>query len=292
MTELPTGFWAGWVVILTVVSFGFLCWFIFSIYFSKRDVQHNDLVWDGNLREGANPAPMWWFWFILCALIFSVIYLMLYPGLGSYGGLLNWNSGVQVMRDDAAYEREFGERRKSIVDAEFADIYQDEKAMASAQSVYNRNCAVCHGYEAQGQANLFPNLADDDWQWGGAAAQIEQSIRNGRNAVMVAWQPVLGDQGVSDVTDYVIGLSKGGSDDHPGMTQYTQFCSACHAPDGSGNSALGAPNLRDSVWLYGGDPDAVTESIAHGRSGVMPAFGKRLDDAQIKLLVAWLTAPD
>jgi cytochrome c oxidase cbb3-type subunit 3 len=292
MTELPTGFWAGWVVILTVVSFGFLCWFIFSIYFSKRDVQHNDLVWDDNLREGANPAPMWWFWFILCALIFSVIYLMLYPGLGSYGGLLNWNSGVQVMRDDAAYEREFGERRKSIVDAEFADIYQDEKAMASAQSVYNRNCAVCHGYEAQGQANLFPNLADDDWQWGGAAEQIEQSIRNGRNAVMVAWQPVLGDQGVSDVTDYVLGLSRGGSDDHPGKTQYTQFCSACHAADGSGNPALGAPNLRDSTWLYGGDLEAVTESIAHGRSGVMPAFGKRLDDVQIKLLVALLTAPD
>lgn len=291
MTELPTGFWAGWVVVLTVVSLGVLTWFVFSIFFSKKDVQHDDLVWDGNLREGANPAPMWWFWFIFCALVFSVIYLMLYPGLGSYRGILNWSSGSQVVRDNVAYEREFGERRNNILAASLADIHGDAKAMASAESIFNRNCAVCHGYEAQGQANLFPNLVDSDWQWGGTPAQIEQTIRSGRNAVMVAWQPVLGEQGVADVADYVLTLSQGGSDGHAGKTQYTQFCSACHMPDGSGNVALGAPNLRDSIWLYGGDLEAVTESIAHGRSGVMPPFSKRLDDTQIKLLVAWLTAP-
>jgi cytochrome c oxidase cbb3-type subunit 3 len=291
MTELPTGFWAGWVVILTVVSLGVLCWFVFSMYFSKKDVQHDDLVWDGNLREGPSPAPMWWFWLTFSSLIFSVIYLMLYPGLGPYRGLLNWSSGSQVVRDNVAYEAEFGERRREIVDADLSAIQADSKAMASAQGVFNRNCAVCHGYEAQGQADTFPNLVDDDWQWGGSPKQIEQTIRNGRNAVMVAWSTILGEQGVVDVADYVLALSAGATDEHAGKSPFVRFCSACHAPDGRGNAALGAPNLSDDTWLYGGSLEAVTESIAHGRSGTMPAFGERLDNTQIKLLVALLSAP-
>ena len=92
MTELPTAFWTGWIAVLTLVSLAFLGWFVFSIYFSKSDVEHKDLVWDSNLREGSSPAPMWWFWLILASLVFSVIYLMLYPCLGSHQGLLNWRS--------------------------------------------------------------------------------------------------------------------------------------------------------------------------------------------------------
>jgi cytochrome c oxidase cbb3-type subunit 3 len=161
--------------------------------------------------------------------------------------------------------------------------------MASAQGVYDRNCAVCHGYEAQGQANLFPNLVDDDWQWGGSPAQIEQSIRGGRQAVMVGWDAILGEQGTANVANYVLALSAGAADEHPGKMQYDQFCIACHAATGEGNPALGGPDLADDIWLYGGSVEAVTESIATGRLGVMPAFGERLDDTQIRLLVALLT---
>jgi cytochrome c oxidase cbb3-type subunit 3 len=289
MTELPTGFWAGWVMVLTVVSLAFLCWFVYSIFFSKSDQQHENLVWDGNLREGSNPAPMWWFWLILSSLVFSLVYLLLYPGLGSYGGLLNWNSGLQVMQSEEAYQAEFGEHRRSIADMQLATIQEDPKAMASAQSVYDRNCAVCHGYEAQGQANLFPSLVDSDWQWGKTPAQIEQTIRGGRNAAMVAWGAVLGEQGAADVAGYVLTLADGGAEEHPGKTQYNQFCIACHGPTGDGNPALGAPTLKDGIWLYGGNIKKVTESIANGRSGVMPAFGERLDDTQIRLLLALLT---
>jgi cytochrome c oxidase cbb3-type subunit 3 len=289
MTELPTGFWAGWIVLLTLVSLAFLCWFVFSIYFSKSDIQHKDLVWDSNLREGSSPAPMWWFWLILSSLVFSLIYLMLYPGLGSNRGLLNWDSGLQIARDNEAYLAEFGELRRSIVDADLATIQQNPKAMASAQGVYDRNCAVCHGYEAQGQVDLFPNLVDDDWQWGDSPAQIEQTIRAGRSAAMVPWAAALGQQGVADVSSYVMALSDGAPADHPGKTQYDQLCSVCHGPVGEGNSALGASDLTDAIWLYGGSVAAVTESIANGRSGVMPAFGERLDDTQIKLLIALLT---
>jgi cytochrome c oxidase cbb3-type subunit 3 len=289
MTELPTGFWAGWVVVLTVVSLAFLSWFVYSIFFSKSDEQHEDLVWDGNLREGSNPAPMWWFWLILSSLVFSLIYLMLYPGLGSYRGVFNWSSGSQVVRSEEAYQAEFGELRRTVANSSLATIHADPKAMASAQGVYDRNCAVCHGYEAQGQANLFPSLVDEEWQWGATPAQIEQTIRSGRIAVMVPWGPVLGEQGVADVTSYVLELSDGTAADHPGKTQYDQFCIACHGPTGDGNPALGAPGLNDNLWLYGNGVEAVTESIANGRRGVMPAFGERLDDTQIRLLVALLT---
>jgi len=276
-------------VVLTLVSLAFLTWFVFSIYFSKSDEEHKDLVWDNNLREGSNPAPMWWFWLILSSLVFSLIYLMLFPGLGSYGGLLNWSSGSQVVRNEEAYDAEFGEQRRMIIDAGLMTLHADPKVMASAQGVFDRNCAVCHGYEAQGQAKLFPNLVDDYWQWGESPAQIEQAIRGGRNAVMVAWGAILGEQGVTNVSRYVVALSDGAADDHPGKIQFGQFCSACHGPTGTGNVALGAPNLTDETWLYGGNIEAVTESIANGRFGVMPAFGERLDDTQIKLLVALLT---
>ncbi len=276
-------------MVLTLVSLIFLGWFVFSIYFSRSGKQHEDLVWDGNLKEGVNPAPMWWFWLILGSLVFSLIYLMLYPGLGSHSGLLNWDSGSQVVRNEEAYQAEFGEIRRMVRDAPLTAIHANPKAMASAQGVYNRNCAVCHGYDALGQANLFPNLVDDDWQWGGSPAQIEQTIRDGRQAVMVAWGPILGEQAVADVTSYLLALSDNTEKDHPGKMTFDQFCTACHAPTGEGMPAIGAPNLTDDISLYGNSVEALTESIANGRSGVMPAFGERLDDTQIKLLLALLT---
>ena len=161
--------------------------------------------------------------------------------------------------------------------------------MASAQRIYDRNCAVCHDYEAKGLTPYFPNLTDNAWQWGGTAEQIEQSIRDGRNAVMIGGLPVLGQDGIDQLADYTLALSRGEAEGHEGQTAFLQFCAACHGADGAGNPLLGAPNLADDVHLYGGDIEAVGHSIAVGRNGQMPAFGERLDDTQIKLLVALLT---
>jgi cytochrome c oxidase cbb3-type subunit 3 len=221
-------------------------------------------------------------------MVFSVIYLMLYPGLGAFSGALKWSQGGHVEASLDQYAAEFGSVRRLIAEGNLATLQNDADMMRSAQRVFDRNCAVCHGYEAQGQASHFPDLTDAEWQWGGSAAQIEQSIRGGRNAVMVGWAAVLGEDGVNNVADYVRVLGSGAAAGHAGQQQYNQFCIACHGADGAGNPVLGAPSLVDDIWLYGDSDDSLRESIAMGRAGEMPAFGERLDDTQIKLLVALL----
>ncbi len=182
--------------------------------------------------------------------------------------------------------------RQLIAEAQLETLQADDKYMRSAQRVFDRNCAVCHGYDAAGQASLFPDLTDDDWQWGGSPAQIEQSIRDGRKAAMVSWSQVLGgDEGVARVSSYIRTLGTDEASGHPGQAQYNIFCVACHGPTGGGNVALGAPNLADDIWLYGDSDAAIHASIADGRFGDMPAFGDRLDETQIRLLVALLTKP-
>ncbi len=293
MTDMPSDFWGGWITVLTLVSLAGLAWLIFSAYFSKSEepANHEEPVWDENLREGSNPAPMWWFWLILSAMIFSVIYFMLYPALGSFQGMLKWSQGGRVAQSQVLYEEEFAGLRNTIADARLETLQSDARFMSSAGRIYDRNCAVCHGYDAAGQAKLFPNLTDDIWQWGGTPEQIESTIRQGRRPVMVGWQAVLGDEGIDDVVDYVLTLGSGGAEASPGHAKYQQFCVACHSVDGSGNQALGAPSLVDDDWLYGSTPDDVRLTIAQGRKGIMPAFQTRLDDAQTRLLVAWLTRP-
>ena len=291
MAELPSDFWTGWIATLTVASLAGLGWLIYSVYFAAdTQSEEESPVWDGGLREGSHPAPLWWFWLIFVSLVISVIYLMLYPGLGSHAGALQWSQGGELERRLADFEREFGVARRWVAETNIEALAQDRALMASGQRVYDRNCAVCHGYDAKGLTPYFPDLSDDAWQWGGSAEQIEQSIRDGRHAVMVGWLQVVGEDGVDQLTDYTLALSRGTAEDHSGRTAWLQFCAACHGPDGTGNPLLGAPNLTDDIYLYGGNADAIRHSIAFGRNGQMPAFGERLDDTQIRLLVALLTA--
>ena len=293
MADMPNDFWSGWIIVITVTSLIGLAWVIFSIYSSSGDAHEGEgPIWDENLREGSNPAPLWWFWMILSLLVISVLYLMLYPGLGSYQGALKWSQGGRLSASMEAYQHEFAGMRSLIKEAQLETLQADEGYMRSAQRVFDRNCAVCHGYDAAGQASMFPDLTDAEWQWGGSVAQIEQSIRHGRTAAMVSWSQVLGgDEAVARVASYVRVLGTDAADGHPGQAQFNMFCVACHGIDGSGNAALGAPSLVDSVWLYGNSDTALRESIGNGRNGQMPAFGSRLDDTQIRLLLAWLTRP-
>ena len=297
---MPAEFWAGWVLTLTVLSVAGLAWFVFSLYFgrngnrasetSHRGGRDAEPVWDSDLREGAHPAPMWWFWTMLASLVFSAVYLMLYPGLGSFAGALRWSEGGRLAASEAAWTAQFGPARAAITAAPLPTLQADAALMDAAAGVFARHCAACHGEDGRGQAKLFPDLTDAEWQWGGGPATIAKTIRDGRVAVMVGWGAVLGDDGVQAVADYVRALPAGVPADHPGKARYQQFCVACHGADGAGQPLLGAPSLADDVHLYG-DGEALVASIRDGRGGVMPAFGERLDAAQIRLLVAWLTRP-
>jgi cytochrome c oxidase cbb3-type subunit 3 len=294
MADLPTDFWGGWIAVITVVTLIGLGWLVYAVYFSRSSddyVAHQ--VWDETLREGTAPAPLWWFWLIVALLAVTVVYLILYPGLGRYRGALQWSQGGRIAESAERYEAEFGAARAAIAASDVATLGGDASVLRSAQSVFHNHCAACHGEDAAGQADLFPNLTDRDWQWGGDAPALEQTITAGRQAVMPPWQAVLGDTGVAQVADYVIGLSlvrNGTREAAPGEGKrlYELYCTACHGLDGGGLAALGAPALNDAAWLYGASPNDVRASISAGRNGVMPGFAGRLDAAQIKMLVAWL----
>lgn len=291
MADMPNEFWSGWIIVITVTGFIGLVWLVVSVYTAAppdpAEVEHT--TWDENLQEGLNPAPLWWFWLIFSMMVFSVFYLMFYPGLGSFKGALEWSQGHHIEERTHAFENQYGELRTQVATMPLADIHADAALMESAADLFNQNCSACHGYEGQGQANLFPNLRDEIWQWGGTPETLELTIRNGRTAVMVSWQALLGQQGVTNVADYVLALGTAAAEGHPGQAQFNQVCAACHGVTGTGNPLLGAPNLTDDDWLYGGDVQTIRETIRGGRNGLMPAFGDRLDDAQIRLLVAWLT---
>jgi cytochrome c oxidase cbb3-type subunit III len=292
MANLPSDFWGGWISVITIVSALGLAWLVYSVYFAKRsdaDVAHQ--VWDESLREGTAAAPLWWFWLIVALLAVSVVYLILYPGLGTYRGALRWSQGGRLAESAERYEAEFGAARAQIAATDDAQLRADPSVLRSASSVFRNQCAACHGENAGGQANTFPNLTDREWQWGGETAQLEQTITAGRQAVMPPWQAVLGDAGISAVADYVISLSRverGRIGLVEGKRLFGLYCTACHGADGSGNAALGAPPLKDGSWLYGGSTLDVRKSIALGRNGVMPSFAGRLEPAQIKMLVALL----
>ena len=296
---MPFEFWSWWIAVLTLSSLAGLGWVTYSAYFSadrraKPDSEgaQSDTVWDGNLREGSRPAPLWWFWFLFGLLIASVVYLILYPGLGIYQGALNWSSGHRLDSRMMEYEMVFGAKREAIVAMNYRDLQANDGYMQKAERLFGEHCAACHGRDALGQANRFPNLMDSEWMWGGTIGDIETTIREGRNATMEGWDTTLNNEELNLMTDLVLDMGRGESvDDHLIKPIYDAICMACHLADGTGNSALGAPDLTNEIYLYGSDRASIKYTIARGRFGEMPAFENLLDDTEIKLLVAWITKP-
>ena len=289
--SLPVGFWSGWVIVLTVVSLVGLAWVVYSAYFGGKGTTSDDespTVWDGNLREGAHAPPMWWFWFMLASLCFTLVYLIVYPGLGSFAGAFNWSQGGELVDRLGKYETEFGPIREEIAVTDIETLQQNQELMAVAERVFSRHCAACHGADATGQVNHFPNLRDELWQWGGSPTEIEKTIRGGRHGTMVGWKQVLNRTEASHLTQYVLALADSQPAAHPGKSKYEELCVVCHNADGTGNVALGAPDLTKGLYTYGGGALSIRSTILYGREGEMPAFGDLLDDMQIRLLLAWL----
>ena len=294
MADFNSEFWHWYIAILTVLSILACVWLIrwMTSGFEKTDeVESTGHVWDGDLTELNNPLPRWWLGLFYITLAFSGFYLLLYPGLGKFEGLLNWTSTGQyedeVMRVESEVGPLFAEYQKTPI----LELINDRDALKIGERLYLNYCSTCHGSDARG-ARGFPNLRDTAWQWGGDPESIKTTLLNGRIAAMPSWEaPLGGESGVNEVTQYLLRLSGRATIDEladQGKAKYDIFCVACHGPEGKGNPALGAPNLTDDVWLYGGSITRINESLIKGRNGQMPAFGEFLGEAKVHLLTAYV----
>lgn len=292
VAEFTTGFWSGWVVLLVVLGLVFVAALVWTS--ARGGVRAEAEVWDETLREGDAEPPKWWYFLFIAVLVFSCVYLVLYPGLGGWRGVLNWTQFGQYKQAEAYYEEQYGEERRRWAEAPFAELAADDSAMQTAARLFADNCAACHGRDGRGQADMFPDLTDGVWQWGGGEEAVYESVLSGRLAAMPSQAAVLGGESASAAAaDYVrtlSGLSEPAEGHEKAAAQFMQVCAACHGADGKGNPELGAPDLTDGVWLYGNSRGAILHSITHGRAGEMPAQGKRLGKARSRLLAAWLAS--
>jgi len=263
--------------------------------------------WDG-IRELDNPLPRWWLWVFYGCIAVAVVYWVLmpaWPGLNGYTpGVLKQSDRADVVEQLNALQAQRGRSEGLLVTATLQQIEADPAlqahALAVGQSVFGDNCASCHGIGGGG-AKGYPNLRDDVWLWGGSLEQIEHTIRVGvRSAhpeTRTSQMPAFGRDGmldaaqVSDLSSYVVALS-GREADAAAVGRAGQLfadnCAACHAPNGSGNRDLGAPDLTDREWLYGSDTDSIRNQIHNGRNGVMPTWEGRFSPGVIKALAVYV----
>jgi len=285
--------WAGiFVTVVVLGNIGGALWLIWTVTRGTRRqaVKETTHVWDEDLTEYNNPLPRWWLWLFVITIVFALGYLALYPGLGNYLGLLHWSSRAQWQAEEDQSRAQFEKLVAPYKGLSIAALSRNPQAMSTAKDLFELNCSSCHGSDARG-AKGFPDLTDNDWLHGGTTDAIYDSIANGRIATMPTWGPVLGAQGVQDVVDYVLTLSgreAPSAASQAGQKRFMTYCIACHGPDGKGNQVIGAPNLTDRIWLWGGSRRDITETITNGRTNHMPAHLERLGEDQVRLLAAYI----
>ncbi|MGI9293832.1 MAG: cytochrome-c oxidase, cbb3-type subunit III [Pseudomonadales bacterium] len=284
-------FWSAWIIVLTVFSIAATLWLLLANRKSKgtgpgKVTGH---AYDG-IDEYDNPLPAWWMYMFLATIVFSIGYLLVYPGLGNYPGIFGWSQVSQLEQQVEKAEQKYGPLFAKYADMPVPEVLQHKQAVKMGQRVFANNCAQCHGSDGKGSMG-FPNLTDQDWLYGGTVEQIKETIVNGRAAAMPPWQDALKDKGIDQVAAHVLALSGREADPtlvEAGQKHYQTLCVACHGADGKGNPALGAPNLTDDVWLYGGSPLMIKHTLRSGRNGRMPAFKDTLSADKIHLLNAYV----
>jgi cytochrome c oxidase cbb3-type subunit 3 len=291
MSDFVSEFW-NWYVIVIVLASIFACAALLyvqgkSTFTPGKTCGH---VWDETLEEYNNPMPKWWSWLFVITVVFSLVYLVLYPGLGSFKGVLGWTQygahKLEVEKMDATVKPLFDKYMAMDLKA----VAADKEANEMGKRMYLTYCMQCHGADARG-AKGFPNLADSDWLYGGEPDQIKQTIADGRMGVMPP-HAQLGADTIKDLANFVRSLSGLPNDSVRTAKGKEAFASAgclgCHGADGKGMQAIGAPNLTDKVWLYGSSEAAITETITNGRQNKMPAWKEFLGDAKVHLLSAYV----
>ncbi len=344
-------FWNVWIIGLTSTCLLLVLWVLLAnrkVAKSDDEAPENKTtghVYDG-IEEYDNPLPKWWFIMFIASFVFGIIYLILYPGMGSYPGAFGSTNLKELEEDQKALREQqrqtltsrYGESLfvvvadvkeainnlnaqkqkdpsradeidkkiaslQASIDAKYqsiADLSKDEQAMRTAFRIFENNCSICHGSDGGGQVG-YPNLRDADWLYGGSPEKIHETLIYGRNGMM----PNLGlkEEDVNSLSQYVLKLSFNARSNkqkekpeyqydkalaQKGQELFAQNCASCHGGDGRGDQEVGAPNLTDNIWLYGGSGEMIRTTLRHGRNGVMPAQGKRLDEYKIHLLAAYV----
>jgi cytochrome c oxidase cbb3-type subunit 3 len=293
MNEFTSSFWDLYISIITLASI--LACGVLLVAQSRRRVAGGEAettghTWDEDLGEYNNPLPRWWMWLFWITIVWGLVYLALYPGLGSFKGLWKWSQVGQLEQETARHEEKFGPLYERYARMDVQALLAEPGALAIGQKLFLNNCAQCHASDGAGSRG-FPNLTDIEWLWGDTPEAIKTSIAEGRLGVMPPWGPVLGEQGVKDAAHYVMSLSGLASDSirtARGKPLFAQNCAACHGAEGKGNPAMGAPNLTDKVWLHGSSEPQIMETIARGRTDQMPAHKDLLSPSRIHLLTAYV----
>ena len=295
MADFTSNFWSVLIAGVTLISIAALVYFVWV--FSTRKSDSPDAspetmghVWDENLEEYNNPLPRWWLNLFYITLFWGVGYLIFYPGLGAYEGVLGWSQTKQYEEEIQAAAEKYDPIFERFQQTPVDKLAGDADAVKVGERLFAAYCSTCHGSDARG-ARGFANLRDDDWLYGGAPEQIVATITNGRAGLMPPWKDLLSEDEINAVTKYVEHLAGRQVDSAlvaEGKKPYSTYCVACHGPEGKGNQQLGAPNLTDDIWLHGGSTVKIAESIVKGRNGNMPPHGEFLGEAKVHVLAAYI----
>jgi len=293
MSDFNAEFWSIYIAGATLLGI-FGCLVLLWVTARKKVVPTSDNttghVWDEDLNEMNNPMPRWWMWLFVITIVFSLLYLAAYPGLGSYQGELKWTSAQQHATEVAKAEKELAPLYARFAARKVEEVAGDPAAMAIGERLFMNNCAQCHGSDARGGKG-FPNLTDNDWLHGGTPDKIEETITKGRIGQMPPMAAAVGSpEDVKNVANYVLSLSNSPHDSVRAQLGKAKFtvCAACHGVDGKGNQAIGSANLTDDIWLHGWGEQAVINMVNNGKTNVMPAQEGRLTAAQIHVLASYV----
>ncbi len=288
-----SGFWGWYIIIIVVIVIVAVSWLLFAMRKPPRDfagegqpLGHES---DG-IEELNHPLPGWWPWVFVLTIVWAVIYLILYPGLGHYRGTLDWTSTRQWEDQVAKANATYGPIYAAYYQKPIPELLSDKRAVTMGARLFATNCSPCHGSDARGGKG-FPNLTDSDWLHGGSPETIETTILHGRNAVMPTWGPTIGEDGVHAAANYVLSLSGRKHDSElakKGEKIFQTICFACHGLDGKGKPEMGSANLTDDIWLHGGSEETIRETIRGGRINQMPAHRDRLGEEKVHLLALYI----
>ena len=293
MSDFTTNFWSIYITAITVLGI-LACLLLLWITARKKVNSAEDNttghVWDEDLMEMNNPMPRWWMWLFVITIVFGLAYLAAYPGLGKFQGKLGWSQQGQYEAEVQKANAELEPLYAKFMTMKPEEMAGDAAAMGIGERLFMNNCAQCHGSDARGSKS-FPNLADGDWLHGGKPENIHETISKGRIGNMPPMAAAVGSpEDVRNLAHYVLSLSASPHDSLRASLGKSKFmaCAACHGMDGKGNTALGAPNLTDDIWLHGWGEASIINIINNGKTNEMPAQQGKLTDAQINVLTAYV----